>query len=117
MAIDTQQKLIVELSIKRHGRTQSLVQLNGFVVNVDDITFNIDLLDSVEIFADLLDFDEGTSGLEVFLTINGHEILPKYQHLSSNKKSYVDTKELWWYRIPSPFYTWYHEISGKGWIA
>lgn len=39
-------------------------------------------------------------------TINGIEILPKYQHLSQNG---ILT-------IPGPFYSWLHEVSGQGWL-
>jgi len=38
--------------------------------------------------------------------INGYEILPKYSHLAQDG---VLT-------IPSPFYSWYHEVSGQGWL-
>lgn len=116
-AIDTRRKLVVDLSVVRHGRTRSFIQLNGFVINVDQITFELDLFDPVDLAIDLLDFDEGTSGLEIALAVNGCEVLPKYQHLSSNKKCYIDTKDTWYFSIPANFYSWYHEISGQGWIA
>ena len=39
-------------------------------------------------------------------TVNGLEVLPKYSHLAQNDIL----------RIPAPFYTWYHEVSGQGWL-
>jgi hypothetical protein len=39
-------------------------------------------------------------------TVNGIEVLPKYRYLAQDG---VLT-------IPSPFYSWYHEISGQGWL-
>jgi hypothetical protein len=40
------------------------------------------------------------------VTVDGEEILPKYQHLV------VDGK----LTIPEPFYRWYHRVSGQGWL-
>ena len=40
------------------------------------------------------------------VTVDGKEILPKYQHLA------VDGK----LTIPEPFYRWYHRVSGQGWL-
>jgi hypothetical protein len=40
------------------------------------------------------------------VTIDGEEILPKYQYLA------VDGK----LTIPEPFYRWYHRVSGQGWL-
>jgi hypothetical protein len=40
------------------------------------------------------------------VTVDGEEILPKYQHLA------VDGK----LTIPEPFYRWYHRVSGQGWL-
>jgi hypothetical protein len=116
-AINTQRKLTVDLSVTRYGQTDSFVKLNGFIINVDKITVELDLFDPVNLDVNLVEFAEGTSGLDVSLTVNGLEVLPKYQHLSSNKKCYIDTLEPWSYKIPSNFYVWYHNITGQGWIA
>jgi len=40
------------------------------------------------------------------VTVDGIEILPKYQHLAVNGKL----------TITEPFYRWYHEVSGQGWL-
>lgn len=40
------------------------------------------------------------------VTVDGIEILPKYQYLA------VDNK----LTIPEPFYRWYHRVSGQGWL-
>lgn len=116
--IETQRKLIVDLSLHKHGRTVSLIKLNGFVINVNKITFELDLFDPVNLEIDLIDFDEGTSAIEIeSLIINGHEILPKYLHLASTPTIYIDKLGSWKFEIPSPFYVWYHQITGQGWIA
>jgi hypothetical protein len=40
------------------------------------------------------------------VTVDGIEILPKYQYLAVNGKL----------NIPVPFYQWYHQVSGQGWL-
>jgi hypothetical protein len=40
------------------------------------------------------------------VTVDGEEILPKYQYLAVNG----------WLTIPEPFYRWYHRVSGQGWL-
>lgn len=116
--IDTRRKLTVNVRLRKHGNTQSNITFNGFVVYVDKFTFEIDLFDPIKFEIQLIDFDEGSGGIEVeHFSVNGLEILPKYQHLSSNGINYIDTYNKWVLEIPSPFYMWYHQISGGGWIA
>jgi hypothetical protein len=40
------------------------------------------------------------------VTVDGVEILPKYQHLAVNDRL----------TISEPFYRWYHRVSGQGWL-
>jgi len=40
------------------------------------------------------------------VTVDGIDILPKYRHLA------VDGK----LTISKPFYQWYHQVSGQGWL-
>ena len=40
------------------------------------------------------------------VTVDGEEILPKYQHLAVNGRL----------TISEPFYQWYHRVSGQGWL-
>lgn len=54
--------------------------------------------------------------VEVYrISINGNEVLPIYQHLAKPSTNWITTD--WSFNIPSPFYPWYHEITGQGWIA
>lgn len=118
--IDTRALLHVQVKITVHGAVKYTVQVNERHTKskVDtDHTHYFDLLDPVSIKIDLLEFSEGTSGLEVFVTVNGSEVLPKYQHLSSKQNSYIDSLGIWELNIPANFYTWYHEITGQGFIA
>ena len=49
------------------------------------------------------------------ISINGHEVLPIYQHLAKPATNWITTD--WEFAVPSPFYSWYHSITGQGWIA
>jgi hypothetical protein len=50
------------------------------------------------------------------LTVDGREVLPLYLNQTSPPTSYLDFTGHWVLSIPN-FYTWYHEITGQGWIA
>jgi len=50
------------------------------------------------------------------LSVDDHEILPKYQHLANPPTHYLDFNQSWTLKIPN-FYPWYHEITGQGWVA
>lgn len=50
---------------------------------------------------DTLQFDASDSVL-----IDGFEILPKYQYLAKDNKLTID----------QPFYCWYHQVTGQGWL-
>ena len=40
------------------------------------------------------------------VTVDGVEILPRYRYLAINGKLHIE----------SPFYMWYHQVSGQGWL-
>jgi len=63
------------------------------------------LIDGIETSAGL--FDTITLDSTQPTTINGYEILPKYQYLAHNNGIL---------NIPAPFYSWLHEHSGQGWL-
>ena len=50
---------------------------------------------------DRLVFDAKTT-----VSVDGIEILPRYQHLVENGVL----------NIAEPFYQWYHRVSGQGWL-
>lgn len=54
--------------------------------------------------------------IQIELSVDGFEILPKYQHLASPPTDYVDNNTPWILEIPN-FYPWYHKVTGQGWIA
>jgi len=110
----------VQVKTQAHGTVKYTVQVNERHTesryNTDHI-HHLALLDPVVIKINLLEFIEGASGVEVAVSINGLEVLPKYQHLASKQNNYIDTLGEWQLAIPANFYTWYHEISGQGFVA
>lgn len=116
--INTRGRLMVELQIVHHGRTVDIITINGRRILRDNVNLAIDLFSPIRLSVLLLDFDEGTSGVEIkSFTVNGLDVLPKYQHCASNQNNYIDKSGMWTLDIPSPFYAWYHYISGQGFVA
>lgn len=54
--------------------------------------------------------------IQLALTIDEEEILPKYQYLANPPTDYIDFNQIWTLDIPN-FYTWLHQESGQGWIV
>jgi hypothetical protein len=50
---------------------------------------------------DLLVFKEADT-----VVIDGIDVLPRYQYLAENNTL----------TIPKPFYQWYHDVAGQGWL-
>lgn len=117
-AIDTAGQLTVELKTVVHGRCIHWTMLNEHTVESSQAVLKFDLFSPIVLKINLIWFKEGTSGVEIqSLKVNGLEIMPRYQHLASKSTNYIDQLGLWSLEIPSPFYTWYHGISGQGFIA
>jgi hypothetical protein len=116
-AIETHGALAVQYNLIQHGETHSTNLINGQSIGYGTGRILVDLFDAVVLEITLHDFLEGSSGIEVELAINGLEVLPKYQHLATRPTNYIDCLGLWRMEIATPFYIWYHEITGQGWIA
>lgn len=68
-----------------------------------DLVLNIEIngtSSSVDILSEL-EFNANDTVL-----VDGIEILPRYQYLAQDNAL----------KINEPFYTWYHQISGQGWL-
>jgi len=116
-AIDTGCQLVVELTITQHGNTKQQIMLNGINIVAPYTRALFNLFSPIDLVVNLQDFDEGSSGIEVGLKVNELEVLPKYQHLADKGTCYIDKLGVWTMTIPANFYTWYHAISGQGFIA
>lgn len=105
--IDTAQKLAVLVEIVEHDNPTY-----QFTVN-DQLANTILYLDLLEPLTFKCHVENGA--VEVKITINGHEVMPIYQHLANPATSWVTAD--WMFQIPQPFYIWYHTITGQGWFA
>jgi hypothetical protein len=77
--------------------------------------FQLPLTESIDISIQLID-RQHPNAVEVVLTIDGHKILPQHQHLAWPQTCYIDSNDLWNFKIDN-FYPWFHKITGQGWIA
>jgi hypothetical protein len=114
-AIDTKNKLKLAATVLVHGRIDYQFTVNGSILGTVQC---FDLLDTIHLECCVNDLDVGHSGIEIIsLTVNDLQILPLYLHMANPQTSYIDKIGVWQLTIPSPFYTWYHTLTGQGWIA
>lgn len=116
--IDTDELLEVSVKLKRHGGVNFI-----FTINDDEFT---DLcfakrypLGTVLRFeCKLIDFVENSGAIEIeMVSVNGKQILPVYLHQAMPQTSYIAFAGSWRFELSKPFYPWYHELTGQGWIA
>lgn len=116
LAINPQ--LTITVVVKFHGYVHGWVELNQQRCIDGANHLQVPLLDNINLVSNIDQFLEGSSGIEIQeLTINGYNVIPKYQHYSSTKNGYHDKVGKWNLHIPAPFYSWYHAVSGQGLIA
>lgn len=112
LAIDTSELLHVTASVRVQGQVTYDFMING--VRTFDI--KLPLLSDLVIACNVQHLEEG-SGLEIVqVTVNGLEIMPIYLHLSVPQTSFLNIAGRWEFKIPAPFYTWYHNTTGQGWL-
>ena len=114
--IDTQDRLQVRLVIVPHGNIHYRMRLNGHLIAELDTTHTFDLLSSVHLKCRVIDANNGAVEIKL-LSINGTEVLPKYQHLAQPPTAWIDQEGTWQFDIHGAFYPWFHAISGQGWVA
>ena len=113
---DTNSELAVSIRLKIHGNVRYYASINSSpFINTVDATLR--LHSAIVFIIQLQDFTVGEGGIEIEeFSVNGLEILPKYLHLADPPTNYIDEYGLWRFAIPAPFYSWYHEITGQGWL-
>ncbi len=116
LAIETSDQLKIKLTVIVHGNINYQMQLNGQPITNPHTDLTVDLFDSVCLTCHVIDVNDGAVEIKQ-LSINGTEILPLYQHLADPATAWINQTGIWQFEIPSPFYTWYHAISGQGWVA
>jgi|688.fasta_scaffold05584_20 hypothetical protein len=111
LAIDTANKLTVEIVLQPHDLAKYLFTVNNQTVDNQNLILYFDLFDSFHFNCSVT-----TGAVEVTrIAINGHEIMPVYLHLAQPNTNWITNN--WELCVPGPFYPWYHKITGQGWIA
>lgn len=114
--INTQDQLQVRLVIVPHGNIHYRMRLNGHIISELDATYTIDLFSPINLKCTVIDANNGAVEIKL-LTVNGIEVLPKYQHLANPQTAWINRDGVWEFNAHSSFYPWFHKISGQGWIA
>jgi hypothetical protein len=116
--LDIDPQLDISITIKVHGLVAGAVYFNEQPCHEGVNHFTAGLRESLHLISTITHFDEGTSAIEIVdFTVNGYNVIPTYQHLSSTGNGYHDFCGSWSFLVIQPFYPWYHQVSGQGWIA
>jgi hypothetical protein len=111
--------LPIKLTLDPIGMLPCLVKINNTVVYEDTInkqqviTHLITLNSPIDISIQI--YRHHPDAIKISLAIDDHDILPLYQRLADPPTCYLDNNNIWTFKI-SNFYSWYHEITGQGWI-
>ena len=114
--IDTANQLEVRVILHVHEQVEYCMQLNHHKIESQDQTIFLDLFSPIQLTCQIANVDKGAVEIKRF-SVNNKEILPVYQHLANPPVAWIDKTGIWRMDIPAPFYTWYHKISGQGWVA
>jgi hypothetical protein len=110
-----------------HGPVTGMIKINGQTIFQDNESGQTHISSATELYCSVplteqLDISlqlvnrQHPDALELSISIDGFEVMPKYQHLSNLNTCYIDSNKVWQISIPN-FYPWYHQITGQGWIA
>lgn len=114
--IKTQDQLQVQLVIAVHGDIHYRMRLNGHLISDADTVYALDLFSPINLKCTVIDANDGAVEIKL-LSVNGIEVLPKYQHLANPQTAWIDCAGTWEFNVHSSFYPWFHAISGQGWVA
>ena len=114
--IKTQDQLQVQLVIAVHGDIHYRMRLNGHLISDLDTVYSVDLFSPINLKCSVIDANGGAVEIKL-LSVNGTELLPKYQHLANPQTAWIDRAGTWEFNVHNSFYPWFHEISGQGWVA
>ena len=108
--IDIENQLEVVVELREHDNPEYKFTVNDLPM-VSRMPFAFCLLAELQFRCTI-----SNGAVEVAkITINGHEVLPVYQHFARPATNWIATD--WEFTVPAPFYPWYHEITGQGWTA
>lgn len=108
MDFDTRGKLVVSIELIKHNNPVYYFTVNEMPI---EQSAKFDLLDTLTFKCRVTE-----GAIEVAkIAINDKEVIPIYLHLAKPATNWITAN--WEFTIPGPFYPWYHEITGQGWIA
>ena len=117
MDIDTTEKLLVSIELAIHRNPQFTLTVNNIKLTDAINNLKFDLLDDVVLkYTNNGNISDGAVEI-VALCVNSHHILPLYLSYANPPTHWLENIDSWEFVIPSPFYAWYQEISGDGWVA
>ena len=109
-AINTADRLAVHVELIEHGCVYNF-SVNQMPLIGSSNVFYLDLLSPISFKCNV-----HSGAIDIAkIAINGHEVMPLYQHHASPATAWVTAD--WELHIQQPFYTWYHQATGQGWIA
>lgn len=110
-------KLDIALRIKPTGSVPAQLQINDklwttTIFKEETFKYHVNIIDPIKI---QIQIDrKHPEALEIELDIDGNKVLPLYQD-QFGVNSYIDSNNIWRVEIAN-FYSWYHKITGQGWI-
>lgn len=117
MDIDTTEKLSVYIELAIHRNPQFILTINNIKLTDTINKLKLDLLDDIVLkYTNNGNISDGAVEI-VDLRINSHHILPLYLNYANPPTHWLEKIDSWEFVIPSPFYAWYQEITGGGWVA
>ncbi len=114
--INTQDQLQVQLIVEAHGDIHYRMRLNGHLISDPDTVYTLDLFSPIHLKCTVIEPNAGALEIKL-LSVNGTEVLPKYQHLATPQTAWINQTGTWEFNIPGAFYPRFHKISGQGWVA
>lgn len=116
LAIKTADQLQIRVITQPHGNIHYRLRLNGHLITDLDTVYTVDLFSPIKLVCNVFDANDGAVEIKL-LSVNGQEVLPRYQHLAKPQTAWINQPGTWQFEITKPFYPWFHEISGQGWVA
>lgn len=117
-AIDTSKALEVQVQLKHHGDISYEFWVNQDKLTDVAYTGYYNLTTPLQFRCQVTSAVPGHSGVEIVsITVNGHTVMPLYLNHSTPPANYLTEVGDWEFNISQPFYIWYHDVTGQGWIA
>ena len=118
LAIDNDGQLKVYLELESHGNIEYRMRLNGHLILDSTTVLYLNLLAPISLKCNIVNLPNEHGALHIKnFSVNGLEVLPRYLEHATFSTTWLNTLGIHELVIPKPFYPWYHEVSGQGWVA